>query len=144
MRRLATLIILCIALFTVPSSCNTKNKKTTIVTEQKSILLVANDFESKLAATPDAQLVDVRTPEEFNEGHLKDAVNINYQGNSFMQEVDKLDKTRPTFVYCQSGGRSSESCNYMANHGFKTLYELKGGFGIWTAMNKPFDEIKSE
>lgn len=137
-------MIPCIALLTIPCSCNTKTKKTTSDKEQKSILLGANDFESKLAATTDAQLVDVRTPEEFNEGHLKDAININYQGNSFMQEVDKLDKTRPTFVYCQSGGRSSESCNYMANHGFKALYELKGGFGIWTAMNKPIDAIKSE
>lgn len=144
MRRLSILMVLLTGLFTILISCNAKTKKITSTTEEKSILLATNDFESKLNATPDAQIIDVRTPGEFNKGYIKGAININYQGTSFTQEIDKLDKSKPTFVYCQSGGRSSESCNYMANHGFKNLYELKNGFGTWTAMNKPFEQVKTE
>lgn len=105
----------------------------------RSTLLSPNDFESKLTSLANAQLIDVRTSGEVNKGFIKGAINIDYQGNSFTIEVEKLDKKKPTFVYCQSGGRSSESCLYMGNHGFTELYELKNGFSAWANEKKPIE-----
>ncbi len=99
-----------------------------------------NEFEQKLNSTPNAQLVDVRTPEEYQNGHLKGAQNINYQGDSFAEEVNKLDKTKPVFVYCQMGGRSKEACSYMSNQGFTEIYDMDNGFKSWVHYNKPFEK----
>lgn len=135
----ATLFIL-----TACSSASKKSKQTSNRNDSNSVkgstLLAADEFESKLASMPNAQLIDVRTPKEFNDGYIKGAININYQGDSFTEDIEKLDKTRPTFVYCRSGGRSAESCNYMANHGFKELYELDNGISSWLNKNKPVEK----
>ncbi len=143
MRRLSNIVLILTSLicFQCSSSAKTKNSHgKDQETQVKSTLLSANEFESKLAAMPNAQLIDVRTPEEFNAGYIKGALNINYQGSTFMEEVAKLDKTKPTFVYCRSGGRSSESCNYMANQGFKELYELEDGISSWIHYKKPVEQ----
>jgi rhodanese-related sulfurtransferase len=141
MRRFLAVIGVIMGLITLPYSCAPKPKKNTDSNPNavKSILLTVNDFETKLASIPNAQLVDVRTPGEFKKGFIKGAININYQGDTFMDDIAKLDKNKPTFVYCQLGGRSSESCNYMSNQGFKELYELDGGMGSWTHYNKPVE-----
>lgn len=137
------------ALF-ILTACSSASKKTKITSNPNdsnsikgSTLLAADEFESKLATMPNAQLIDVRTPKEFNDGYIKGAININYQGETFSQDIEKLDKSKPTFVYCRSGGRSAESCNYMANHGFKELYELDNGISSWLSKNKPVEK-KSE
>src|SRR5688572_17949871 len=108
MRRLSQILALLCILSGFMFSCKPNAPKKDSQQEGKTNphKLNANEFETKLNTTPNAQLVDVRTPEEYNEGHLKGSININYQGNSFAEEVAKLDKTKPTFVYCRSGGRS--------------------------------------
>lgn len=100
------------------------------------------DFAQKLAATPQAQLVDVRTPEEFGKGHLKAARNIDYRSDQFAVMAAKLDKSRPVFVYCQVGGRSRAAANWLNKQGYKTVYELKGGFADWSAAGFPVDAQK--
>jgi thioredoxin 1 len=129
------------ALMAVQLSCTPKSKSNSSDGngKVKSTLLNPNDFEAKMASTPNAQIIDVRTPGEFGEGYIKGAININYQGDSFADEIAKLDKSKPTFVYCRSGGRSAESCSYMANQGFTTLYELDGGISSWQHANKPIE-----
>jgi len=116
---------------------NTPNNSITKIDPKK---LNVNEFEQKLNTTPNAQLVDVRTPGEYKNGHLKGALNINYQDNSFTDEVAKLDKTKPVFVYCQMGGRSKEACNYMSNQGFTEIYDMDNGFKSWQHYNKPFEQ----
>jgi thioredoxin 1 len=93
-------------------------------------------FESKLTETDHPQLIDVRTPSEYNEGHLKNAVNIDWNGNNFEAEAMKLDKSRPVFLYCLSGGRSKEAADFLKKKEFKTVYELDGGYMKWTAAGK--------
>lgn len=99
--------------------------------------LDADAFEKQMKATPDLQLVDVRTPEEFQGGHLQNALNIDYNGDNFSGEIGKLDKTKPTYVYCLSGGRSSSAAAEMRKMGFSNVLELKGGITGWKAKNKP-------
>lgn len=141
MKKLSNILLVCMALMAVQLSCTPKKKSNQSKGDGKitSNLLSADDFEVKMTSTPDAQIIDVRTPGEFSEGYIKGAININYQGDSFADEIAKLDKSKPTFVYCRSGGRSAESCSYMANQGFTKLYELDGGISSWQHANKPVE-----
>lgn len=97
--------------------------------------LNAIDFSKKIAALPDAQIIDVRTPEEFGKGHLENAVNYDWNGDQFDQEIASLDKSKPVFVYCLSGGRSGSAADKMRSEGFKEVYEMDGGIIQWRAEN---------
>ena len=99
--------------------------------------LSATEFSEKLKEMPNAPLIDVRTPEEFSKGHLSNAVNINWNGDDFQQQVSKLDKSKPVFVYCLSGGRSGSAASQMRADGFQQVYEMNGGMMKWRAANLP-------
>lgn len=92
-----------------------------------SRILSSNDFIAKYKSTPNAVLVDVRTPAEFNAGHIASAINIDYENANFESEVKKLDSTKTYFMYCRSGNRSSKSIVIMNNDGIKNTYDLQGG-----------------
>jgi thioredoxin 1 len=105
-------------------------------------VLSTDDFEKKYAETPNAQLVDVRTTGEYGGGHLPKAQNVDFRSTDFTQKVQTLDKTKPTFVYCLSGGRSSEAANIMRQNGFTNVYEMGGGYLKWTTKMKPVEGVK--
>ena len=100
---------------------------------QNTAVINPTSFSNKIASTPKPQIIDVRTPEEFNEEHILNAVNINWNGNNFEAESQKLDKTKPVFVYCKSGGRSKKASDKLAELGFRDIYELDGGFMHWSS-----------
>jgi thioredoxin 1 len=99
------------------------------------------EFSEKMTLLKDEQLIDVRTPEEFSGGHLENATNIDWNGNSFKEQVAKLDKSKPVMIYCLSGGRSSAAAAEMRKNGFKEVYEMNGGMMAWRSKNLP--ETKS-
>lgn len=86
---------------------------------------------------PEIQLIDVRTPEEFSEGHIENAKNINIMGDDFDAQVAALDKTKPVMVYCKSGGRSAKASARLKELGFTTITDLEGGITNWNSENKP-------
>jgi rhodanese-related sulfurtransferase len=92
-------------------------------------------FESKIA-TPNVQLVDVRTPQEFANGHLENAKNVNFNDPEFKQKIALLDKTKPIAVYCGVGGRSGKASKILVELGFKDITDLAGGITAWAAANK--------
>lgn len=96
-------------------------------------LVSVQAFSEALNTTPNATIIDVRTPEEFQGGHLKDAVNFNILGADFQSQVSKLDKTQPVFVYCKVGGRSADAVEKMKGMGFTTIYDMKGGYMAWSS-----------
>ena len=85
----------------------------------------------KLVDSSKGLLLDVRTPDEFNEGHILEAVNINFYDKDFAQQVEKLDKMKPVYVYCKSGGRSGKTKDLLHEKGFTEIYNLKGGILSW-------------
>lgn len=101
--------------------------------------LDVDKFETKLSQSPNAQVIDVRTPDEFSGGHLVNAQNINVDGGSFKQDIAKLDKNKPVFVYCLAGGRSANAAAILKAEGFKEVYDMKGGFRAWSGAGKPVD-----
>jgi len=99
--------------------------------------LPAADFAQKIKELPGAPVVDVRTPEEFAKGHLPNAKNIDWNGSDFNAQISQLDKSKPVFVYCLSGGRSGQAAAQMRENGFAQVYELSGGIMKWRAANLP-------
>jgi len=77
-------------------------------------------------------ILDVRTPEEYEEKHIPHSKLINVQESQhFVEEVEKLDKSKSYYVYCRSGGRSAMACNIMEQMGFSDVANLEGGITDW-------------
>ena len=93
-------------------------------------------YEQKMTQ-PDVQLIDVRTPEEFAEGHLENAINMDINGDNFDASVASLDKEKPVMVYCKAGGRSAKAAAKLKEMGFKSISDLDGGITNWNSENKP-------
>jgi hypothetical protein len=110
------------------SSCQTSPGKT---------VLDPTSFDATIKSTANAVVIDVRTPEEYSKGHLQNAKNIDWNGANFDKQTESMDKTKPVFVYCLSGGRSSAAAAKMRSNGFTTVYELEGGIMKWRAANLP-------
>ncbi|AYQ34432.1 rhodanese-like domain-containing protein [Runella sp. SP2] len=89
--------------------------------------LAPKEFIQKLKTTPNAQLLDVRTPNEWNAGKIASSKCINYNDPAFKEQVQKLDKDKPVFVYCAVGGRSTKASQILKESGFKLIYNLQGG-----------------
>jgi thioredoxin len=92
-------------------------------------------FKSTLEKTNDVQLIDVRTADEFNGGHIDQAKNIDWNGNDFDAQLTSLDKTKPVLVYCLSGGRSKKAAAKLTELGFKEVIELNDGYLAWSKAN---------
>ena len=95
------------------------------------------EFAEKLKEMPTATIIDVRTIDEFSKGHLANALNYDWNEIEFDKQISSLDKSKPVFVYCLSGGRSSSAASKMRSEGFKTVYELDGGIMKWRSANLP-------
>lgn len=92
-------------------------------------------FETKIGS-PNVQLVDVRTPQEFANGHLENAKNVNFNDPEFKQKIALLDKSKPIAVYCGVGGRSGKASKMLVELGFKDISDLAGGMTAWAAARK--------
>jgi rhodanese-related sulfurtransferase len=90
--------------------------------------LSGNDFKQLYKETPHAVLIDVRTTSEIAQGAIKGHVHIDIMAPSFSQKINTLDKDKAYFIYCRSGNRSAQACNYMHQQGFTKLYNLSGGY----------------
>ena len=95
-----------------------------------------DEFEKKMASEK-YLLVDVRTAEEFSEGHIKGAINIDYLAENFSIEIQELELESPVLLYCRSGNRSSKAMKIMNELGFKEVYNLEGGIKGWISENNP-------
>ncbi len=94
--------------------------------------LSQEEWVEKLNEDEYAIILDVRTEEELEEGRIPEAKNIDiYQGQGFIDELEKLDKTKNYYVYCRSGNRSGQACAIMNSIGFENAFNLAGGFMNW-------------
>ena len=92
-----------------------------------------DEWQELLEKDDNAVILDVRTPGEVEEGYIKDMVHIDFlEGQTFLEEIEKLDKSKNYFIYCRSGNRSGQACDIMEQMGFNTTYNLEGGFMNWT------------
>lgn len=94
-------------------------------------------FDKKFKDVKDPILIDVRTPEEYAQGHLANAGMIDVTSSDFEARVSKLDKSKPVFVYGKAGIRSNKAANILSRLGFKEIYDLSGGITAWREEKKP-------
>ena len=96
-----------------------------------TIKIVTAEEMKELSQLDNVQLLDVRTPEEYAEGYIEGFQNIDFLSETFQDDIEKLDKTKPVIVYCRSGGRSGRCSTLMLEKGFKKIYDLEGGITKW-------------
>ena len=90
----------------------------------------------------DVVVLDVRTPQEVAEGHIKNSININIHDEDFVEQVKKLDPAKTYLVHCASGsatGRSRKSVDVLLSLGAEKIYHLNGGFRAWEKEGKPVE-----
>lgn len=85
-------------------------------------------------------ILDVRTPDEWADGIIAGAEKINFYDDNFAQQIEKLDKTTPVYLYCRSGGRSANAADILKEKGFTKVYNLDGGITSW--QNNGFEVVK--
>jgi rhodanese-related sulfurtransferase len=98
--------------------------------------LSVSEFSNKVTEAGIITL-DVRTPGEFNEGHIAGAILVDFQSGNFESEIATLDKSKTYAVYCRSGSRSGQAVKIMSDAGFTNLYNLNGGVIDWANAGLP-------
>ncbi|MBQ4820431.1 rhodanese-like domain-containing protein [Aquimarina sp. MMG016] len=94
--------------------------------------ITQEEWQELIVKDDNAVILDVRTEEEVEDGFIPNMLNIDIrQGQGFLDEVEKLDKSKNYYVYCRSGARSAQACSLMNQMGFETTYNLIGGFMNW-------------
>ncbi|WP_088342300.1 rhodanese-like domain-containing protein [Robiginitalea sediminis] len=94
--------------------------------------LTQEQWAAQLQGDADAVILDVRTEEEVEDGIIPGAIHIDfYMGAGFLEEIEKLDKSKSYYVYCRSGNRSGQACALMNSRGFERAFNLKGGMLEW-------------
>ena len=93
-------------------------------------MITPEEMES-LLELEDVQLVDVRTPKEYETGFIAHSQNIDFNSPTFDEDIEKLDKTQPVILYCKSGGRSAKCAEKLKAAGFVKIYDLEGGITHW-------------
>ncbi len=101
--------------------------------------LVSPGEAAALAADPEVTVIDVRTPEEYADGHLAGATLIDFYADSFAEQIGGLDRDQAYLVYCRSGNRSGQATALMDELGFDQVYDIDGGVLAWGADGLPLD-----
>ena len=112
-------------------SCAGENK-----TSAKSTVLPVEEYAQNLNSDTTAYLIDVRTPEEYAEGHIDGAVLMNVMDEqAFFAGIDTLDASHTYYIYCRSGRRSQKASGLMSERGLKVV-DLQGGYNAWKEAEK--------
>ena len=106
-------------------SCKAQEEKPDVT------LLSVEQAKTIFVKDPGAVILDVRTPEEFKDGHIEGALLINFFDADFKEQVEALDKEKPVYIYCRSGNRSQKAGNILTEMGFKEVYDIENGFMSW-------------
>ena len=109
------------------------------ITPQEAFNLIQENQDN-----PDFVIIDVRTPEEFAEEHIEDAINIDYRSETFQDELSQLDKNKTYLIYCRTGGRSGNALDMMAELDFSEVYNMLDGINQWKAEELPIVYIIEE
>ena len=97
-------------------------------------------FDLARTRNTNAVVLDVRTRDEFAEGHIPGAVLIDFKSADFKQKVGQLDHEKLYLVHCAAGGRSAKAAELMGTLGFDRVFNLEGGMKAWTAAGKPVEK----
>jgi rhodanese-related sulfurtransferase len=129
-------VIFLLLLIVVLSGCGVNKQKDSLIFKNITVQEAA-EFIKENRSNSHLIILDVRTPEEFNAGHMQNAVNLDFYSPTFKEELGKLDKNKIFFVYCRTGNRSGQAMEIMKSLDFKEVYNLSGGIADWVAGGFP-------
>lgn len=124
---------LCCALAIGASAC----ANTPTATNAEETATTTTQSAPQDAPTSDLTIIDVRTPEEYAEGHLEGAVNIDIHGADFAKQIQALDPQGTYAVYCRSGNRSGQAVSFMQSEGFANVTDLGSREAASEALSAP-------
>ena len=131
-RLIRSLLLLMLVLSVLVTACSSDT------TTQSIELVSPADAAQVIADDPSGLVVlDIRTPEEFNEARLADAIMVDFYADDFVDQLDTLDKDVPYVMYCRTGNRSSDAVKTMKDLGFVEVYEIDGGIVNWYEQGYP-------
>lgn len=117
-----TLLIIAFVLFLVGCSSNGTNSI-------RSYENISTDEAQSMITKKEVEIIDVRTPGEFAEGHVPEAVNLPLQ--DLENQVSNLDKNKSYLIVCRSGNRSGQASEVLVSKGFSHIYNMEGGMNQW-------------
>ncbi|MES2238804.1 MAG: thioredoxin domain-containing protein [Bacteroidota bacterium] len=117
-----------VLLFTIAGFSQNKNEFT----------LQIDSFYAKIKEQKNPQIIDARSPEEFVINHINGAVNFNLETKNYTENVARLDKAKPVFIYSIGAGRSGQLANELLKNGFSEVHDLQGGIAAWIGGGKSF------
>lgn len=124
-------ILLLTLLIPLITSCRSSGEEKSSEESQEVITLVGIAEFHELLKQKDLQVVDVRTPKEYDLGKIPGAINIDYWAGDFASQASHLDKDKPVAVYCAAGRRSAKAASKLKEMGFNRIYDLDGGMRAW-------------
>jgi rhodanese-related sulfurtransferase len=98
--------------------------------------------EAAAKKDPKVKVLDIRTPDEFKDGHIAGAVNVDFLSKDFAEKAGALDKDTTWVLHCASGRRSTKSLETFTKLGFKSILHLDGGFAAWQKAGLPVEKTK--
>lgn len=129
-------LILALVLIGLLNACNLTSTEQSTSASENGLISVTN-AQKRMNDNPTLTIVDVRTPEEYSQGHIEKAHNIDWNSNSFENKIDGFERDKPILVYCLSGGRSAAAAEKMRSFGFTKVLELENGMMAWRAAQLP-------
>ena len=137
----AVLLLVLVALAAVAlagcGSSSTEGSGGDVTGETAAVVLASPEEAQALIDTGEVKLLDVRTPEEFAEGHIAGAENIDFYAADFADQIGALDQGEKYVVYCRSGNRSGQATALMADKGFGSVTDVDGGIVAWETAGLP-------
>jgi phage shock protein E len=123
-----TTLKLSLLIFILTLSCNNKSNSKTDNQLGEIKRISALEFKEK---SKNNTIIDIRTPREYTQGYIEGAININYYDKTFLEQIAKLDKNKPIYIYCRSGNRTSSAAKKLKKFGFLEVNDLQGGIMSW-------------
>ena len=140
MKRLALLISALLPLTALAENADAPGKTSPAAApakETKVTNVTPDEAEKLLQQNKQIVVLDVRTAEEYQEGHIAGAKNIDYLSPGFAEKLRELDPSKTYLVHCEAGGRSSKACVVLKQLNFTEIYHLKAGMSGWRDAGKP-------
>jgi len=117
------------------SKISNKDTVSENITVTKAFEIINENLEN-----PSFVILDVRTPKEYNSGHIENSVLIDFRSDTFKEEINELDKNNTYLIYCRSGGRSASALKMMKELGFESVYNMLGGITLWEKETYPIEK----
>lgn len=127
-----TRILVLSGIFMILSACTSS--------AQKHFEVNSTDVAALLSKDPNVVVLDVRTAGEFNQGHIKGAINIDINQPDALNRINKLDKKASYLVYCRTKNRSGVAVNNMEQNGYKSIYQMMDGMNGWNMNGLPVEK----